>query len=189
MKKYMGCVIFSVLLFSACSSSQQNTDQAFLQLTAAQIAETVMAETIAAIPPTATNTSLPPTETATATAIATATDTILATFPPTSTQLPAASATVVSPPLGTATRFFSPNKLAPLKLTNNTKLEIRLIIQNPGYQEYNFTTTMFIEIQYGRYDYIAWIGGEGPYTGSMFLNNPDKYELIFDKNGVTYRPP
>ena len=181
MKKCMSCVIFGLIFLSACSGGQQGTDPAMLQLTAAQVAITIIAETNAAIPPTATATDLPPTETATAT--------MLATFPPTSTLVQIATATNISLPADTATPFIAPNKLAPLKLTNKTKMEIRLIIQNPGYQEYKFTQTMFIEVKYGHYEYTAWIGDDGPYSGSMFLNNPDKYELVFDKNGVTYLPP
>jgi hypothetical protein len=179
MKKQSLILLFGVMLMSACGGGQKQTDPAILQLTAANLASTMIAETNAAIPPTATFT-LPPTETQQPTEIS--------TFPPTSTLFVPDTSTPTSPPTGSPTPFVAPNKLAPIKLTNNTKQEIRFIL-NPGYQEYKFTKTLFIQVLYGNYDYIAYIGVDGPYTGTIFVNNPDKWEFVFDKNGVTFYPP
>lgn len=181
MKKQSLFLLFGLVLASACSGGRGTTDPADLQLTALPLAATMIAETNAAMPPTPTDTALPPTETATPSPYP--------TFPATNTPYIPDTSTPTSIPLDTATPFKAPNKLAPLKLTNNTKSEIKLILQNPGYEEYKFTKTMFVQVLYGTYDYIAWIGGEGPYTGSIFINNPDKWEFVFDKNGVTFYAP
>lgn len=181
MKKQSLILLLTLVLLSACGGGKSESDPAVLQLTALPLAATMIAETNAAMPPTITNTPLPPTETATLTPYP--------TLPSTSTPFVPPTETATNPPPDTATPFKAPNKKAPLKLTNNTKSEIRFILQNPGYQEYKFTKTMFIQVLYGSYDYVAWIGTEGPFTGSIFLNNQDKWELVFDKNGVTFFPP
>ena len=180
MKKQSLLLLFGVVLMSACGGGGKQTDPAILQITAANLASTMIAETNAAMPPTATSTPQP-TETQPPTEIP--------TFLPTSTLYIPDTSTPTYPPQDTATPFMAPNKLAPLKLTNNSKQEVRFILQNPGYQEYTFTKTMFIQVKYGTYDYIAYIGGDGPYTGTIFVNNPDKWEFVFDKNGVTFYPP
>jgi hypothetical protein len=180
MKKHSLLLLFGVVLMSACGGGHKQTDPAILQLTAINVASTMMAETSAAMPATTTFTALP-TDTSTPTAAP--------TFPPTSTPYAAETSLPTSPPADTATPFKAPNKLAPLKLTNNTKQEIRFILSNPGYQEYKFTKTIFIQVQYGSYDYTVYIGTDGPYTGTIFVNNPDKWEFVFDKNGVTFYPP
>ncbi len=196
MKRLLLFTILLATLLSACGNTAPATEPVDLQATAEVLAVQMIAMTEAAysptppsteVPPTAVPpTAVPPTVAPTEPAPTAAPPTIA---PPIEPPPPTANEVVVDIPTITPTAWIAPNKIAPLKFINRTGEKITFIIRYPIYKEYIFTDTFRTEIQFGTYEYVAWIGDDGPYVGSFFINNADKWELEFQPGKIIFRIP
>lgn len=156
--------------------------------TAQQLVGTQFAQTQTALP---TDAPLP-TETVAPTS--TTTSTPLATL----TETPSASVTQIAvtwAPYGADPGAFETAQAdkssgnTPLLLDNRSGERIMFILVSPRYQEYTFSDSRGIALPQGQYSYRAWIGDEGPFSGSFVLNNPDKHVLIFYPDKIHFSTP
>ena len=181
-------IFFSVfpLLFSACGQAAANEDQ--IAIMAQNLVSTRLAQTLAAQP---SNTQIPtetpqPTNTSTQTPFATLTETPTATIKLISTWAPYGQ-----PDSGAfeTARADKSSRNAPLLLDNRSGERIQFILVSPQYQEYVFTDSLGLVLPQGQYNYRAWIGNDGPFSGSFTLNNPDKHILIFYSDKIHFSTP
>ena len=185
MKRLLLFTILLATLLSACGNTAPATEPVDLQATAEALAVQMIAMTQAAYSPTPPPTEVPPTAVPPTVA---PTEPAPTAAPPTIAP-PTATEVVVDIPTITPTAWIAPNKIAPLKFINRTGEKITFIIRYPIYKEYIFTDTFRTEIQFGTYEYVAWIGDDGPYVGSFFINNADKWELEFQPGKIIFRIP
>jgi hypothetical protein len=140
---------------------------------------------------TATFTPLPPP----------ATFTLEPTFTPAPSDTPAplASNTPVPSPTDTPVAGITDTPLpsryegmtALLKLENTSGQEIYIVIYGTAYYEIRFSGTEYKieDAPWGDYNYTAWIGSDGPYTGFFRITNWDKHTLKFQPGKVTFLGP
>jgi len=166
-----------ILLFcAACANSSKLSAEDKLA-TAQFLAATIMAQTEQASIPTITNTSQP-TETFTPTAESTATATFVLT-----TIVETETSAYISP-TPTQTPFLAAYMVTPLKFVNQSNENVYFMFTSPIQDEYTFTGNFGIQVPFGTYKYLAWIGNDGPFAGSIEVRGYDKIEIIFKSDRV-----
>jgi hypothetical protein len=160
---------------AACGPSPEDS-----AATAQALAQTIIAETSAALP-----TQTPPPS---------ATPTEPAPLTETPTQPPAASpAPSLTPTLLLATEspteWINPELSSKLRFENTTGKEIFLILNGPQYNQFTFTASWNFDAQWGDYTYLVWIDGEGPYSGTFRMHNVDKHTLLILDDRVNFHYP
>lgn len=160
------------LLLAACAPAGLSAEE--LRGTAELLAATQIVATQRALP---TNTQQPP---ATLTPPPSPTETPL----PTSTPLPSETATPTAEYPATNTPWVNPNNMASLRFQNNTDETIFAILSGRSYGEYSFSDSWNLTTPWGDYNYLVWIGNEGPYGSSFRITNRDKYTLVIDPGKV-----
>jgi hypothetical protein len=175
-KIHLTGIILLLLFCAACSNSSKISAEDKLA-TAQFLAATIMAQTEQASIPTVTNTSQP-TETLTPTAESTAT----ATLAP--TPMAEADTNGYISPTPTQTPFLAAYMVTPLKFVNQSNESIYFMFTSPIQDEYTFTGNFGIQVPFGTYKYLAWIGNDGPYAGSIEVRGYDKIEIIFKSDRV-----
>lgn len=174
-------VLFSMLmaLTSACTTMKglSAEDKA---ATAGVMAATIIYQTAQAAIPTATDTPLP-TLTPTATEVLTSTPTSNPTEYYTETP-------DFVPPTLTNTPFVASFKETPLKFTNQTNKKVIFKFTSPIQDEYDASGSFLIKVPFGTYTFLAWVGEEGPFSGSIDVKGFDKIEIWFreDKVKIVY---
>jgi hypothetical protein len=148
------------------------------------LAKTAVVQTQTAAPtdivdPTASNTARP---TASDTAVPVDTNTATATH--TFTPLPF---------IKTATASITPElkggRNAPLRFENKTDEIILVVLPSHNNDQYAFSDSWNLYTPFGEYEYIAWIGDDGPYVGTFRINNIDKHTLTFSDGKVKFHYP
>lgn len=168
----------AAVVLSACgpNASAPTAEPVDPQATALALAETMVAQTMAAmptatpVPPTAT--AIPPTETPTSL--------------PTETATPEATATETATSLPTAINRF--DRPAPLLLVNNSDYTVELWITGPAIFHESFKHDNTIYVPLGTYTFVAYVGKK-TFSGTMFINNPDKWTLIFFNDRYNFNSP
>ncbi len=120
-----------------------------------------------------------------------------ASFTAPASVTPAASATNTAPPSATPWPSATPipqhllRTAAPLKLENNSGQGVSLILDGPAYFVVNFSTPLYFidKVPRGTYTFTAYIGENGPYTGTLHIPNSDQHTLVFHKDKVTIKGP
>lgn len=84
----------------------------------------------------------------------------------------------------TNTPWVNPNNMASLRFQNNTDETIFAILSGRSYGEYSFSDSWNLTTPWGDYNYLVWIGNEGPYGSSFRITNRDKYTLVIDPGKV-----
>jgi hypothetical protein len=171
--------IIIMLIIASCSGTTKLSpeDKA---ATAQFLAATIIVETEQASIPTITSTSQP-TETATPTQTITSTPTEEPILLPTET-------TEYVPPTPTETPFLAAYMVTLLKFINQSGQNVYFKFTSPIQEEYSFSGSFSIKVPFGTYYYLAWIGDEGPFSGSIDVKGYDKIELLFkaDKVKIVY---
>lgn len=108
---------------------------------------------------------------------------------PTFTALPTRTATPTSPPPPSSTPWVNPKQIATLRFENNTKVNIFAVLRGSGVGEYSFSDSWNLTTPWGDYDYLVWIGDDGPYAGSFKITNRDKHTLVIDPGKVHFEGP
>jgi hypothetical protein len=179
------------LLLVSCGPAALSAEQ--IQQTAQVMVDTGIPLTLTALP---TNTSLP-----------TATPQPTATFTSTASPSPSTTVTIMtSPLLPAAIATWTPygqsesgaletaqtdkaDANAPLSLQNQSGEDIQFILVSPVYQEYAFGGNMTLILSEGQYSYRAWIGNDGPFSGSFAITNGDKHVLTFFSDKIHFSTP
>jgi hypothetical protein len=178
------------LLLVSCGPAALSAEQ--IQQTAQVMVDTGIPLTLTALP---TNTSLPtetPQPTATFTSIASPSPSTTVTI--ITNTLPPAIATWTpygqneSGALETA-QTDKADSNAPLLFDNQSGEEIQFIFVSPIYQEYAFDGSMTLILPEGQYSYRAWIGDDGPFSGSFAITNGDKHVLSFRAGKIHFSTP
>ena len=148
--------------------------------TAKVMAATIIQATKLASIPTATNT-LPPTLTPTATQVFTATVTSSPTVYVTDTPAYVA-------PTPTDTPFVASYKETPLKFVNQTNKDVYFKFTSPITDEFDATGGYAMKVPFGNYKFLAWVGEEGPFSGTINAKGFNKIEIWFreDKVKIVY---
>ncbi len=180
MKRNLILITLAAVVLSACGPNAAASTPATVdsQATAEALAGTMVAQTMAAMP---TTTPLPPTETATP-------------LPPTETPtpLPSETATPEATATGSATSLPTPinryDRPAPLLLVNNSDHTVDLWISGPAYFHEVFKQDNTIYVPLGTYTFVAYVGKK-TFSGTMFINNPDKWTLVFFNDKYNFNSP
>ena len=185
-------------------------DKADLEATARVMAITMNYETIQALPATATPEVYP-----TATWMPTATRWIIAPITPTST-LDAASpggtsemmeftstpnetsntttleATLTpggSLPTYTPLPFMAAWKVSSIRFVNNSGKTVKFTLYGAEVIDLTVGKTLIVKVRFDTYDFTAYIGKGGPYNGSIFINNMDRYTIFIDEDNIRVAYP
>jgi hypothetical protein len=165
-----------ILLLAACAPGGLNAEESLG--TARVMAATQINETQRAAP---TNTQPQP---PTLTPPIKVSDTPFPVFTP----LPTLTATATVRVL-TNTPWVNPNEIATLRFENNSKQNIFAVISGSAYGEYSFSDSWNLMTPWGDYDYLVWIGEEGPFAGSFAITNRDKHTLVIETDKVHFEGP
>ena len=159
---------------------------------------TNMVQTVQAVNQDATKTILPSlTATATevtpstATSSPVVTDTLTPETPSTTpTDTPSAQTSDVSTnPTYTPLPFIAKTKYSTVRIVNSTGKQVT--VQLNGAQIYNTTVgkSTIIKVRFDTYYFTIFIGKDGPYNGSIFINNIDRYTIFVDEGNVRVATP
>jgi len=180
MKRKLIPFILAAVVLSACGpdAAAATVPAANSQATAEALARTMAAQTLAAMP---TATSIPPTETATP-------------LPPTETptSLPSETATPEATATGSATSLPTAinryDRPAPLLLVNNSDFTVDLWITGPAvfHESFKYDNTIYVPL--GTYTFVAYVGKK-TFSGTLFINNPDKWTLVFFNDKYNFNSP
>lgn len=186
--KPMTLLALTAFALAACvpaappTPSEEQVQAAMSQLLTEQAA--LWTATFTPPPPTATpeptTTAAPPTDTPTVVQFAQHTPSVA---PATLTPVPG----ITDTPL--PGRYEGQTAL--LKLENTSGQEIYIVIYGTAYYEIRFSGTEYKieDAPWGDYNYTAWIGSDGPYTGFFRITNWDKHTLRFQPGKVTFLGP
>lgn len=185
-------LLLATALLAACAAQQPPTPSPEMVQTAAANLLTQMASNWTATPqPTATPepsaTPQPPTATAQPSATPESASPTPSPLPPTAT----ATVVVNLGPTNTPLPSRYEGQTALLKFENNTSEEIYIVLYGTAYYEIRFTGKEYKieDAPWGDYNYTAFIGNEGPYTGFFRITNWDKHTLVFKDSGVNFLGP
>ena len=176
MKPIFAVFLLAALVLSACAPAGPTPAPIDSQATAEALAGTLVAQTMAAMP---TQTPLP---SATPTLVPSATPTL----EPSASPTPAFTATGTATSLPTAINRYG--RPAPLLLVNNSDYTVDLWITGPEIRHENFKYDNTIYLALGTYTFVAYVGKKTFY-GTMFINNPDKWTLIFFNDRYNFNSP
>ncbi len=174
MKRLTITIIAFSLLLAACGAEESGT-----RATSEILAQTIMAETQAAIPsetpePTFTKTSiLSPTIEITSTATHTST--------PTTTSTPEF--------IPSETAWFNTNLTTRLRFENNTEDSIIVILSGAYNASFTFVASWNLDIPRGDYFYSVWIGDNSEHSGSFIITNADKHTMVISEGKVRFKYP
>lgn len=181
----LSLLLTSALLLAACATQEPPTaSPEQVQTAAVELLTQIAAEwTLTPLPSATTEPSATP-EPPTATLQPTVTLSL-----PSNTPQP--SATIYLGPTDTPLPSRYEGQTALLKLENNTNEEIYIVIYGTAYYEIRFTGKEYKieDAPWGDYNYTAFIGNEGPYTGFFRITNWDKHTLVFKDSGVSFLGP
>jgi hypothetical protein len=199
------------LIMAACGAQPAPTaNPADVQGTAMAAAQTIVAETNAAIP---TDTPLPPTETASPTVAATNTPVSLPTLETAALQATATPAAVSSGGGGAATPYFCDTRILSwspkgrstvIRIVNTTKVPVQVSLylnetadhNECGYRGYNLSKNndvVISDLVQGCYNIWAW--STEPQTsfqvasGTTCINNPDKWTYEITQSNIKFLGP
>ena len=199
------------MIVAACGAQPVPTvNPADVQLTAVAAAFTIVAETNAAMP---TNTSVPPTETASPTLAATNTPVSLPTLETPALQATATPAAVSSGGGGAATPYYCDTRVLSgspkgrptiIRIVNTTKVPVQVSVylnetadhNECGYRGYNLSKSndvVISDLVQGCYDLWAW--STDPQTsfqvasGTSCINNPDKWTFEITQSNLKFLGP
>lgn len=177
MRKFFIAITLLTMLLASCGLTESEA-----AATSQALAEISLAETMAAEP---TETSRP---SQTSTLTASVTSTTRPTDPPseTPTQTPGP---IIKRPTASMAPKLGGGRNAPLRFDNRTDEEILVIFPSHNYDQYLFTNSWNLRTPFGDYEYIIWIGNNGPFVGSFRINNIDKHILTFTEGKVKFHYP
>lgn len=177
MKPYTYLITCTILLLSACSNISSDDVMA----TANIIAKTVMEETRQAASPTPSVTPLPS---------ATVTETSVPTLIPTIAQTSTQENTPTSQyPTYTAVPFIAAWKVSSIKFINNTDETVTFTLYGNEVIQVTITKEKIINVKFDTYYFEAYIGDDGPYNGTIFINNMDRYTINIDPGNIRVATP
>lgn len=189
MKKisYYLILLFILLVFTAACAGTDG-------MSAEDIAATSVYETVQVINQNATETALVP-PTLTATEVPSSTPTVPPTntpdsmpSTPTDTPVPAAGNDSAFPTY-TPLPFIANTKYSTVRFVNSTGKQAT--VQLSGAQIYETTVgkSTIIKVRFDTYYFTIFIGKDGPYNGSIFINNADRYTVFIDEGNVRVATP
>ena len=147
-------------------------------------------------PPTATFTpaaslTSPPTDTSVPANAPTQTTSSVNTPAPTkaSTSINTPTTDYSAYPTYTPLPFIAKNKYSTIRLVNSTGKQATVRLN--GAQIYDATVgkSTIIKVRFDTYYFTIFIGKDGPYNGSIFINSADRYTIFIDEGNVRVATP
>jgi hypothetical protein len=206
--KFSPIYIFVLLSVLVTSCSQVN--EVSLESTARVMAQTMNYKTIQALPATATqqvfptNTWVP---TLTSVKTSTQTDTSISETTAAGESTPAGELTPTSSesnvaqtfeptitpsdffPTYTPLPFMAAWKLSSIRFVNNSGKTVKFTLYGAEVIDLTIGKTLIIKVRFDTYYFTAYIGKSGPYNGSIFINNIDRYTIFIDEDNIRVANP
>jgi len=120
------------------------------------------------------------------------------TWSPTSTSAIEVSPTPTSKPSVTTTEFYptypplpfiAARKYSSIRFVNNSGKTVRFTLYGADVIDLTIGKTLIVKVRFDTYYFTAFIGKNGPYNGSIFINNMDRYTVFIDEENIRVAYP